>query len=89
MPDAPEWDNLSAIFPSTAGTRQIIVADIEQVQTSCGFGVPLYEFHGQRQKLVQWAQQKGPSGLQTYQQQKNQISLDGLPTPLSKMLNFD
>ncbi|NET36580.1 MAG: pyridoxamine 5'-phosphate oxidase family protein, partial [Cyanothece sp. SIO1E1] len=33
LPDAPEWDNLSAIFPSTAGTRQIIVADIEQVQT--------------------------------------------------------
>ena len=67
------------------GTRQIIVADIEKIQTSCGFGVPLYEYRGQRQTLVNWASKKGEEGVREYQQQKNLVSIDGLATPLSNL----
>jgi len=31
--------------------RQIFVIDVHQVQRSCGFGVPLYEYRGQRPRL--------------------------------------
>jgi hypothetical protein len=84
LPTAADWDSLYSRFHPIPGTRQIIVADIERVQTSCGFGVPLYEYQGQRQTLVNWADKKGEQGVKEYQQQKNTISIDGLPTPLSK-----
>lgn len=84
--DAPGWEALYAKFSPLPGARQIIVADIDRVQTSCGMGVPLYEPIAQRQSLVQWAGKKGKAGLQDYQQQKNRSSIDGLPTPLAGTL---
>lgn len=85
LPDSPDWNSLSTLFPQIPGTRQIIVADIERVQTSCGFSVPLYEYQGQRQTLVNWAIKKGEQGLKDYQQEKNVVSIDGLATPISKL----
>ncbi|MEA5582546.1 pyridoxamine 5'-phosphate oxidase family protein [Nodularia harveyana UHCC-0300] len=84
LPSSPDWNDLYSLFPEIPGTRQIIVADIERVQTSCGFGVPLYEYQGQRETLVNWAKKKGEQGIVEYQQQKNIISIDGLSTPLHK-----
>lgn len=85
LPSSPNWDSLYSLFPQIPGTRQIIVADIERVQTSCGFGVPLYNYIGQRQTLVNWASKKGEEGVRDYQQKKNTISIDGLSTPLGKL----
>lgn len=81
-PRAPEWDQLYSLFPAIAGARQIITVEIESVQTSCGFAVPMYEYQNQRDMLVEWADKKGESGLQEYWHTKNQISIDGLPTYL-------
>ena len=78
LPDNLEWERLLAEFPAIPGVRQIIMADIDRVQTSCGFGVPLYEHQGQRSQLVAWAEKKGEVGLAAYHQQKNRISIDGL-----------
>ncbi|AFY48524.1 Pyridoxamine 5''-phosphate oxidase [Nostoc sp. PCC 7524] len=85
LPTSPDWYDLYSLFPQIPGTRQIILVDVERVQTSCGFGVPLYEYKGQRQTLVNWADKKGEQGIKDYQQQKNVVSIDGLPTSLSKM----
>jgi hypothetical protein len=62
------------------GARQMVRLDIELVQTSCGYGVPLYEYGGERPTLTKWAEAKGPEGLKTYRSQKNLHSIDGLPT---------
>lgn len=83
LPSSSGWEQLYRQFPPLHGTRQIILADIDRVQTSCGMGVPLYEPIGQRQSLVNWAEKKGSEGLQDYWQQKNLVSIDGLPTPLA------
>ncbi len=83
LPPDADWQTLYSLFPSIPGARQIIVADINRVQTSCGFGVPLYELQDQRSRLVDWAAKRGETGLQDYRQQKNSVSLDGLPTPLA------
>lgn len=83
LPDAPEWAELYALFSPIPGTRQIIVADVNRVQTSCGMGVPLYEHIGQRESLVKWADKKGEAGLREYQQQKNAVSIDGLLAALA------
>ncbi len=83
LPGTPDWERLYALFPPLPGGRQIILAEIDRVQTSCGMGVPLYEYVAQRESLVAWADKKGSDGLRDYQQQKNCVSIDGLPTPLS------
>jgi Pyridoxamine 5'-phosphate oxidase len=81
-PRDPEWQQLYECFLPTPGARQIISIDIESVQTSCGFGVPLYDYEGERNTLIEWAQKKGDRGLLEYWQAKNQQSIDGLPTNL-------
>ncbi|HVV54759.1 MAG TPA: pyridoxamine 5'-phosphate oxidase family protein [Mucilaginibacter sp.] len=83
LPGDEEWDHLSKLFTLQLSTRQIIVADIDKVQTSCGFSVPLYEYAGERDHAEKWANAKGAEGLGTYKREKNRISLDGLPTALA------
>lgn len=85
LPGTAEWEELSKDFTLMPSTRQIIVADIHKVQTSCGFGVPLYEYTGERDHVQKWAEKKGPEGLETYKAEKNQFSIDGLPTALKKL----
>jgi hypothetical protein len=62
------------------GARQIVILEVELVQTSCGFGVPLYDYVGERPSLIQWAEFKGEDGLEEYRREKNARSIDGLPT---------
>jgi pyridoxamine 5'-phosphate oxidase-like protein len=62
------------------GARQIIVVNVDRVQTSCGFGVPLFEYVGERDTLRRWALAKGDTGLEEYWRLKNLESIDGLPT---------
>ena len=64
------------------GARQIVWLDIDLVQTSCGFGVPLFSYEGERPSLDQWAKAKGPDGIEEYRREKNVLSMDGLPTGL-------
>lgn len=80
LPQTPEWDMYAPHFKIYLSTRQLIIADINLVQTSCGFGVPLFNYEGERDIHFDWAEKKGPEGLQDYIQEKNLISLDGLPT---------
>lgn len=64
------------------GARQIVVLGIERVQTSCGYGVPLFDYAGERDTLRRWAESKGDAGLREYRRQKNAVSIDGLATGL-------
>ena len=73
---------LAVHFKDYAGVRQIIVLHVESLQTSCGFGVPLYEFIEDRNQLIEWAEKKGDDGINLYWQEKNQTSIDGLPTKI-------
>lgn len=73
-----EWDNFKSHFPSFPGERQIIVLYIESVQTSCGYGVPIYSLVSERKTLENWAKKKGEKGIHQYWQDNNQTSIDGL-----------
>jgi hypothetical protein len=80
QPGDPDWALLSTNFPSLPGTRQIILLQMESAQTSCGFSIPLMEFKGERQVLVEWAEKKGEDGVAEYRDKNNRVSIDGLPT---------
>lgn len=68
------------------GARQIVRLDFDLVQTSCGFGVPFYDYRGERQAMDRWAEARlredGPEALADYRRAKNAASMDGLPTGL-------
>jgi hypothetical protein len=81
LPGTPEWAELAPLFPVFPSARQIVVADVDRVQTSCGFGVPAMEFAAERDMLQKWAEKKGPEGLAAYRREKNATSIDGLPAP--------
>lgn len=83
LPGSNLWQQYASLFTLYPSTRQLIIADIDLVQTSCGFGVPQFEFTGDRDQHFTWAENKGESGLAEYVQKKNLVSLDGLPTDIS------
>lgn len=64
------------------GARQIMRLDFDLVKTSCGYGVPLFEYAGERDTMDRWCESKGEDGLELYKAQKNRVSMDGLPTGL-------
>ena len=82
LPGTEDWEFYSPHFKIYPSTRQIIVANVDLVQTSCGFGVPLYDYVGERDIHFEWAEKKGADGLHEYIQKNNLKSLDGLPTNL-------
>ena len=77
-----EWSGLRRHFAALPGERQLIVLNVESVQTSCGYAVPMYTYAGVRDTLARWAEKKGTVGLLDYWREKNQISIDGLTTGL-------
>lgn len=85
LPADAEFAALRPHFADLPGERQIVVLDIERVQTSCGYAVPRMENPRQRDTLVRWAENKGPDGIAAYQQQKNVVSIDGLPAPVGRV----
>jgi hypothetical protein len=88
LPSDSTWPQLISGFEDRLGRRQLIVIDVKRIATSCGFGVPQMQFMHQRQMLDDWAQKKGEAGLETYRQEKNLRSIDGLTTPLGQTQNL-
>jgi len=76
---SPEFADLAALFPSYLSTRSIIVVEVSRVSDSCGFGVPLMTYVGERSQLQAWAEKKSPEELLAYRREKNRVSVDGLP----------
>jgi hypothetical protein len=78
-PDAPEFAALAARFPERRGARSIIVLEVERISDSCGYGVPLYQYGGDRDQMEAWAASKSDEQLADYQRRKNARSIDDLP----------
>jgi Pyridoxamine 5'-phosphate oxidase len=77
--DSPEAGPLLARFPTQPGARSVIVVDVTRISSSCGYGVPLMEYVGERTLLTEWAEKQGEDGLAEYRAKKNATSISGLP----------
>ncbi len=78
-PSHPDFSLLRARFPELPGVRSIIRVQVERVADSCGYGVPLYRYQGERSQLPEWAARKGENGVAAYRAANNAASIDGLP----------
>jgi len=86
LPGDEDWQAFVTHFPAHMSARQIIVANIHRVSTSCGYAVPFFEYQGERETLTKYWEAKGQEALPAYQREKNTTSIDNLPTPLSAAL---
>ncbi|GAA1741177.1 pyridoxamine 5'-phosphate oxidase family protein [Isoptericola hypogeus] len=66
-------------FAETRGARAVVVVDVERVSDSCGYGVPLLDYAGERALLPEFMDRKGADGQADYRRRKNRTSIDGLP----------
>lgn len=63
--------------------RAIVLINVTRVADSCGYGVPLMSFEGERPHMEAWAEKKmrvgGGAEIEAYVAEKNATSIDGLP----------
>jgi hypothetical protein len=60
--------------------RAVIRVEVERISDSCGFGVPLLEYAGERPQRERWLASKGADGVRDYVRERNSESIDGLPS---------
>lgn len=78
--ETPEFEILKGHFPDYLSARSIIKVKLTRISDSCGYTVPLYEFKEDRDTMKKWVDNKGADALVEYREEKNKISLDGLPS---------
>jgi len=79
-PRDADFGALNGTFPPAIGARQLYDMTVDLVQTSCGFAVPFMDFASERDVLTHWAEDKGKEGVTAYWADRNQKTIDGLPT---------
>lgn len=77
--DHPDFAACVERVPQRQGVRCVVRVRVTRRARSCGFGVPLMSYQGQRDTLDRWAAKKGEDGLDAYRAATNARSIDGLP----------
>ena len=78
LPQDAGWGDLATHFTLLPGTRQIFDVAVEQVQTSCGWGVPHMTFDSERETLSKYHRQHDEAARFAKYAVRTQ-SIDGLP----------
>jgi predicted pyridoxine 5'-phosphate oxidase superfamily flavin-nucleotide-binding protein len=73
------YEELAGRFGERRGERAVIVVDVHRISDSCGYGVPLLNYVGERDLLPPHMDRKGVDGQAAYRNKKNRVSIDGLP----------
>lgn len=68
-----------AWFPDFDRARAIITVKLTRISDSCGWGVPFYEFTGEREQLKIAHKHKSVEEWKEYRYERNAQSIDGLP----------
>ena len=87
LPGEPRFDELlQAGFQepeAPEARRAIIVAHVQRISDSCGYGVPLLAYEGERPhsdlSTAKRLRVEGPDAMRNYEAKHNQVSIDGLP----------
>lgn len=78
LPQDAGWADLAAHFVLLPGTRQIFEIHVDQVQTSCGWGVPHMAFDRERETLSKYHRQHSDEARFAKYAVRTR-SIDGLP----------
>jgi len=78
-PHDPRFESLRSHFAALPAVRNLIVVDVERIRDSCGYGVPNYEYAGERDSLANYYANQDDAEIRQNRIRKNEKSLDGLP----------
>ncbi len=76
--DEPGFEQALAMFPNFERARSIMTIKITHIADSCGFGVPFYDFVGEREQLMHSANHRNEQDWKDYRYMSNPKSIDGL-----------
>ncbi len=76
--DDPGFDELCQLFPPEPRVRSVIKVTITRIADSCGWGVPFYDFVGERDQLRRSHLNHSPEDFKAYRYNTNSKSIDGL-----------
>jgi len=88
VPEDPRFDELNSRFdfagPSVdEARRSVILVHVERIADSCGYGVPLLAYEGERPHSDKSSEKAlrvhGPETFRDYERKNNTESIDGLP----------
>jgi hypothetical protein len=74
----PDFKALLATFPPQPVCRAIVRIDVQRISDSCGWGVPMYRFDGQRDDIARAVAGKSREQLLAQAARQNSRSVDGL-----------
>ncbi len=77
--DDPRFPRQIALFPAFERARAVITVHIRRVADSCGWGVPLFDYRGDRDQLRRWVDAKPFDEWAARRFEANAQSIDGLP----------
>ncbi|MEH0935088.1 pyridoxamine 5'-phosphate oxidase family protein [Micromonospora psammae] len=78
----PGFAPLLAGFPDAPdphAVRSVINVTVDRVSDACGYAVPLMDYRGERDLLIEWGAHRTEEDLAAYRGRKNATSIDGLP----------
>ena len=75
----PEYQALRPLFALPQAARGIIRCRITRVTDACGWGVPFYDYRGERDQLARYIDHKTPDAWLESRLERNAKTLDGLP----------
>jgi Pyridoxamine 5'-phosphate oxidase len=77
--DDPRFPGHIALFPAFERARAVITVHIQRVADSCGWGVPFFDYRGDRDQLRRWVDAKPFDEWSERRFETNAQSIDGLP----------
>ena len=75
----PEFPDYLKLFPDYGKVRAVIKINLTRIQDSCGWGVPFYEFKGERDQLKRSENHRTYDEWVEHRYNTNSHSIDGLP----------
>ena len=77
--DHPRYAELRPLFAMSQPARGIILCHIHRVTDACGWGVPFFDYRGERDQLTRYIDNKTPEAWIESRYQRNATTIDGLP----------
>jgi len=75
----PEFEQYAKLFGDFGKCRAVIVVKLTRIQDSCGWGVPFYDFKGERDQLRRSENHRTREQWVEHRYKTNSKSIDGLP----------
>ncbi|WP_397422438.1 pyridoxamine 5'-phosphate oxidase family protein [Phenylobacterium sp.] len=75
----PGFAELKALFPTFDRARAIVVVTVTRISDSCGWGVPFYDYKGEREQLRRHVDHRPFDEWAKRRYEANAVSIDGLP----------